>query len=288
MSAHANVDLGTLTDIARDRSVEGRAKLFSLLALLLVSRWSSLKPGERQQLAELVALLWSRGEPADRQQLCADLAGRPDIPSVLVKLVSTASAKAHSSSMLRDLQPPSHLLPQEVEQPDDGNRPAASIPSDDLLRNSTMTDAASTALTEELADAAVEDLSVPRDNPHRLTHDLLLLALTNGDLARFEVMLAQLANVRAPLLRRLLRESGNESLAILARAIGLDAETFQQQWQNWRREEASLNPLAGLPNRDEGQRVATFFSALTEHQVERLVNPWRNDGERLFPVSKET
>jgi hypothetical protein len=133
--------------------------------------------------------------------------------------------------------------------------------------------------------ASVDDLSDPRENPHRLTAGHLADVLATGDLARFEVMLAHLTSLRAPLLRRLLRDSGSESLAILGRSIGLDAETFQRQWQSWRQQMSKLTPLPGQPDRRETQRIADFFTAISDSQVDRLIQRWRNDGDRLFSAA---
>ncbi len=99
------------------------------------------------------------------------------------------------------------------------------------------------------------------------------------------MMLAHLASLRAPLLRRLLKEGGNESFAILARAIGLDADDFQRQWQQWRQQMLSLEPFSRQPDRREGQRIGAFFAALTDRQVERLMERWRSDGARFFAGS---
>jgi hypothetical protein len=113
-------------------------------------------------------------------------------------------------------------------------------------------------------------------------------SLAEGDLARFEMMLAHLTRLRTPLLRRLLQDSGNESLALLARSIGLDSEAFQRQWQGWRQQAGEIDPAIRPPDRREAQQIATFFAALGDGQVDRLVQRWRSDGDRLFPGTAAT
>lgn len=127
-----------------------------------------------------------------------------------------------------------------------------------------------------------EMLAAPRLNPHRVTTDLLRQVLIRGDLPRFEVMLAHLCKLRAPLLRRLLRDGGSESFAILGRAAGLDANEFDMQWRDWRRQMSELDRLIGPPDRRDAQRIGAFFAALTDQQVDRLIQRWRSDGARLF------
>jgi hypothetical protein len=125
-------------------------------------------------------------------------------------------------------------------------------------------------------------LAAPRPNPHRVTVDLLSEVLAGDDLPRFEVMLAHLCKLRAPLLRRLLRDGGSESFAILGRAAGLDASQFETQWLDWRRQMSELDRLIGAPDRRDARRIGAFFAALTDQQVDRLIQRWRSDGARLF------
>jgi hypothetical protein len=344
LSDAAEPDLRLLPDIARDRSAAGRARLFALLGSLLMSRWSSLTPSVRGQLAELVALLLPRATPQDRARLIAALAGRPDIPPALRHLASTPEATdtAIPSSTIvpapadpeRTLEPvrpamrsahgkpvrisimqhavaprpsPANKAGESAEPnaadqaagPDAPSRPAAagdvdlvqpaalvSPPLPERGLAAALASANREARLSRGQDDGAPTLSAPRDNPHRLTGAVLVETLKAGDLARFEMMLAQLTNLRAPLLRRLLKDGGNESFAILARAIGLDAEEFQRHWQHWRQESFNLAPYSRPPSQREGQRIAAFFIALTDRQVERLMERWRNDGNRLFAAEQ--
>jgi hypothetical protein len=122
----------------------------------------------------------------------------------------------------------------------------------------------------------------PRENPHRLSPALLGDALAQGDLARFEVMLAHLSGLRAPLLRRLLRDSGGEGFAILARAADFDAASFAEQLPAWRHHQRELGRVAVPPKDPDPQRINAFFGALTDQQVDRLIQRWRSDDQRLF------
>lgn len=353
MTAGTDLDLRDLATIARDRSAAGRAKLFALLAALLVSRWQSLPPSERTQLADLVALLWPRGASADRDRLRSDLAGRPDVPAVLSQILQPAPTGPSMSSIppapesraetlvmppaipgempAKPMSPPvkksiritvtsqpiilkRHTAQPQVAAIDAADKTAtpqapASVPIDDwpVLSGASVPpmtngaiNAAKNGSTAKNGSAALfaggiaapdaprppMDLPpplAPRENPHRLTPDHLTESLAEGDLARFEVMLAHLTRLRTPLLRRLLQDSGNESLAILARSIGLDSEAFERQWLGWRQQTNEMDPAARLPDRREAQRIATFFAALGDGQVDRLVQRWRTDGDRLFP-----
>jgi len=45
---------------------------------------------------------------------------------------------------------------------------------------------------------------------------------------------------------------------------------------------AKLRPYAGLPNQRDREGITAFFAALTDPQVDRLIQRWRHDGDRLF------
>lgn len=390
MADSATLDLLQLADIARDRTAQGRARLFALLAALLCERWSSLTARERDMLAELLIVLAPRADPADRERLGRHLAIRPAIPGILQPLVilpptpvsttgvsnagkkgptititapvratartrptrtsrprqrltvnplkitlrpdrqSGATVQAEPAAQAEIRATPSLTLPsatQPVTQTPPLEAPAAQaaraeppvppmeaasvtpspavpppvIPSSPMSA-STAAPPARSQMTVELpgpvptqaptimtsavraeSGSPLDDmLAAPRPNPHRVTADLLSEVLAGDDLPRFEVMLAHLCKLRAPLLRRLLRDGGSESFAILGRAAGLDAGQFETQWQDWRRQMSELDRLIGPPDRRDARRIGAFFAALTDKQVDRLIQRWRSDGARLF------
>jgi hypothetical protein len=314
LTADTNVDFRDLPMIARDRSAAGRAKLFALLAALLVSRWDMLKSGEREQLAGLVALLWPRGSEMDRQRVSADLGGKADLPPDLRFLLQPGQFQAGqpippetsltakpSKKQVRIVVTHHPIVvkrkPAAPQPAAETDPPAAQIPTQaivaarDELSPSGLSPAQSTIIADAILTGDAVPMtgtptpvisSTPRENPHHLTPAHLTEVLEAGDLARFEVMLAQLTKVRAPLLRRLLRDSGNEGLAILIRSLGPDPEAFQRQWQSWRQQMSKLDPIRALPDRHEARQITTFFAALSDAQVDRLIQRWRNDSDGFF------
>lgn len=405
-----DIDLRALPEIARDRSPAGRAQLFAFLAKLLVARWERLSPGERTQLAELIAVLWPRGAGTDRDFLAAHFAGRADIPSALRESLGLAQGLLQAApvpaapSPLPSPSQKKHLKITITQQPlvirrKRANPPAAAltVPPLEILPvgadpesgRSAASDGAEEHLAAErsiaaervalvtgdaspseqtafpvqativdgqpgspaMADSSVDSDSgdtsarptvpvqmpfpveipqhsaaalsreseavgydallasallhtapdipagrvvaedevtilTPRDNPHRLTIDLLGAALTAGDQARFEVMLASVAGLRSSLLRRLLRDGGDEAFAILARSVGMDEASFTAQWQNWQKNQAELHraqrPLDGA----RLKRGGAFFRNLTEQQTGRLVKGWRGRAGRIFSTPR--
>ncbi|MDY0882256.1 DUF2336 domain-containing protein [Dongia soli] len=385
MGESATFNLLHLADIARDRTAQGRARLFALLAALLCERWTGLTARERDMLAELLIVLVPRADPADRERLGRHLATRPAIPTILQPLVmpppaagkkgptititspigatvrtwparpSRARPRLTVTPLRISLRPdrqrnaspqvepaaqtdmrltPSLILPA-APQPGTpaasslcaappapggariepaaptGTSPADSSPTDSSPTETTLiapsspapaspielparsqpsskisnrgqTTVMTSSMRAEPGSPLDEMLAAPRPNPHRVTVELLSDVLAQDDLPRFEVMLAHLCKLRAPLLRRLLRDGGSESFAILGRAAGLNASQFETQWQDWRRQMSELDRLIGLPDRRDARRIGAFFAALTDKQVDRLIQRWRSDGARLF------
>jgi|GEM_PF-7042894 len=409
-----DLDLRALPDIARDRSPAGRARLFAFLANLLIARWDRLAPGERTQLAELIAVLWARGTLVDQHRLVTHFAGSVEVPPVLQALIKlptvtvnaaigvpvptasaapaavpspearpkkslkitvthhpiviqrktapaapvtatapattrqsrTAPATAESGAVLPrgvSEQPAAATLfegaaPEKqgdgiartekagtaelaaaksaeaadsdglpsaeraipaidgVPESNEGTAdsvhadlsvpPRADIPGHDALLAATLLRAAPGRMpAASVSDSVVPVLSAPRDNPHRLTAELLGDVLASGDQARFEVMLASLAGIRAPLLRRMLRDSGDEAFAILARSIGMDEASFVAQWQVWQQGQAEIGRTQAPADRSRRKRISAFFATLTEHQIGRLVQRWRSSDGRVFAAS---
>jgi len=125
----------------------------------------------------------------------------------------------------------------------------------------------------------------PRANPHRLTTALLSEVLASGDFARFEVMLASMTGLRAALLRRVLRDSGGEAFAILARAAGVEREVFSSQWRSWQQRQGDLGRTTIQGDQASAKRIGAFFAALTDQQIDRLIRRWRGDENRVFAAS---
>ncbi|HVI91911.1 MAG TPA: DUF2336 domain-containing protein [Dongiaceae bacterium] len=176
-------------------------------------------------------------------------------------------------------------LSRRIVSPRDEHR-ENDAPGYDALLASTLLHAAPDRMTVKPApEGEVPQLHAPRDNPHRLTPELLGSMLATGDQARFEVMLASLAGLRAPLLRRMLRDSGDEAFAILARSVGMDEASFVAQWQIWQQGQAAIGRLQAPADRSRRKRIGAFFAALTEHQISRLVQRWRGSDGRVFAAS---
>lgn len=276
---------GTIVDRARLAThFTGQSDLPPALRVLL----DTAVPAKQEPAAKVI--LPAAAAPLRKTTITISVTQQPVVMRRHLPLAPSVSPVHPASGDDRALLSPSSALSREqgIEtvpamaesalQEGDGALSRVSLSPPDLLTAPSV-QSPSRQVVDELPD-----ILAPRDNPHRLTTDLLAEALASGDLARFEVMLASLTGLRAPLLRRMLRESGDEALAILARAIGMDQVTFMTQWQNWQHGQVELG-RASFADRAGRKRIGAFFAALTEGQIDRLLRRWRNSVDRLFASS---
>lgn len=232
------------------------------------------------------------------QQPVLRVARSPSSPSISTSPIPTPTSSGPSLSIDRPvIRVPSRSPGMPVEAPAgiNGKLSSKGAPASAAARAAPVVAASgqadlpqpaaamSIAPDVQPAGGAGEPLPIePRANPHRLTTELLGEVLASGDFARFEVMLASMTGLRAALLRRVLRDSGGEALAILARAAGAEQEVFASQWRHWQQHQADLGRPSIDGEQSQAKRVNAFFAALTDQQIDRLIRRWRSDENRFF------
>lgn len=142
---------------------------------------------------------------------------------------------------------------------------------DDCLRESARAAIAETAAPDR--ETHVDRLIQGLVEANALDHRFLVQALRGGKFSAFVAGLAQLAQLDRTVVRRAVFDSGGESLAILARMIGADRNTFASLFLLSRQ---GSNP-AGAPKRLE--ELLKTFDALTAEQARTVVRFWRADSE---------
>jgi uncharacterized protein (DUF2336 family) len=81
-------DVAALLDAARDRSPEGRARLFRLLGHLFLARGAELNDGDRRGFTDLLALLKPMADLDARLELAHATAEAQDAPGELARLLA--------------------------------------------------------------------------------------------------------------------------------------------------------------------------------------------------------
>ncbi|HVI91913.1 MAG TPA: DUF2336 domain-containing protein [Dongiaceae bacterium] len=114
----------------------------------------------------------------------------------------------------------------------------------------------------------------------QLTSKIMIQALRRGEVALFEAMIGESAQLRIPLVRRLLYEDGGEGLAIMARSIGLLREEFATIFL------LSRKTRPGITTTDPtnlGSSLA-FFDKLNPENARQVISRWQRDPNYLFAI----
>lgn len=104
----------------------------------------------------------------------------------------------------------------------------------------------------------------------------LVQCLRDGNLALFQAQLAQLANLRIGLVRKLMAEEGGHSVALIARALDLRRDEFAQIYLNARKQ---LSKASGIGAGDLGQAL-DFFDRTDQPQARAILARWRHDSAK--------
>jgi uncharacterized protein (DUF2336 family) len=112
--------------------------------------------------------------------------------------------------------------------------------------------------------------------PATLSPGTLIQCLRDGNLALFQAQLAQLANLRIGLVRKLMNENGGDSIALIARALDLRREEFAQIYLNARKLRAKAS---GIGAADLGQAL-DFFDRTDTAQARGILARWRHDSAK--------
>jgi uncharacterized protein (DUF2336 family) len=350
-------DLKELALVARDKSPDGRSKMFALLARLFWRRGAIMKPKEKVMLAEILRLLRPKTLPQARMELAYEMAGstlaEPDLlkvfaedeieiaspilfssnrlePSDLIAVIDArglshgaviAKRKGLSIAVidaLARLEDPEilrHLL-EDPEAP-------FSIPALSSAALVAMTDIGLQKLIaerRELPESLAEDMmtwadpevceslngrflfdamvasaqqpvygqkatALPEEpvapaaeepTDIELTPSSMISALRAGNLALFQAQVAHLANLRMGLVRKLMNENGGDSIAFIARAIGLRRDEFAQIYLQVRK---LRTKSGGVGAADLGQAL-DFFDRTEAAQASAIIARWRRESAR--------
>jgi len=358
-------DLKELALVARDRSPDGRSRMFALLARLFWRRGAIMKPKERVMLAEILRVLRPKTLAEARMELAYEIAGstlaEPELlkvfaedeieiaspvlfasnrlePSDLVAVIESKGS-AHAAIIAKRKGPTIAMVDAmaRLEEPEIlrgllANPEAPfSIPALSAAALVAMTDVELQALVaerRELPESLAEDMMTWADpavcetlnqrflfdaqaaSPQRpvygqkaqpmppadsivplatedadeepapceieLTPASMISALRSGNLALFQAQMAHLANLRMGLVRKLMNENGGDSIALIARAIGLRRDEFAQIYLLARK---LRSKAGGIGAADLGQAL-DFFDRTEAAQASAIMSRWRRESAR--------
>lgn len=143
--------------------------------------------------------------------------------------------------------------------------------------NSAAKEMAAEAESEAEAQSPAQALVDKLYEAQELTPAFILKSLSQGQITLFELGFARLTGLRPVLLRRIVYEPGGEGLAILCRAIGVDAQVFLSMYRLTRKARA----IVGHPSPAEMKTLADFYARLTPDAAKLLLRKWLRDKDYL-------
>jgi hypothetical protein len=116
----------------------------------------------------------------------------------------------------------------------------------------------------------------------KLTPQLMIQTLRRGEVALFESMLSELAQLRLALVRRLLYEDGGEGLSVMCRAIDLAREEFATIFLISRK--TRPGGLAADPSALAA--ALGFFDQIVPDNARQVISRWQRDPNYLFAIKQ--
>jgi uncharacterized protein (DUF2336 family) len=358
MGVSEGFDLKELALVARDKSPEGRSKMFALLARLFWRRGAIMKPKEKVMLAEILRLLRPKTLAEKRMELAYEMAGstlaEPELlkvfaedaievaspvlfsgnrlePSDLVAIIESkglshaaiiatrkgptiavvdALARLEDPEILRRLLadpeapfsipalsaaalvamtdvPLQRLLAERRELPESIAEDMMTWADADVCEtlNARFLFDAMVASAQQpvygqkavtLPEAPAPEKTSATEDEIELTPNSMISALRAGNLALFQAQVAHMANLRMGLVRKLINENGGDSIAFIARAIGLRRDEFAQIYLLMRK---LRTKSGGIGAADLGQAL-DFFDRTEAAQASSIIARWRRESAR--------
>lgn len=114
----------------------------------------------------------------------------------------------------------------------------------------------------------------------KITADLMVRVLRQGEVPLFEAMFSQRSGLRLRLLRRLLFEPGGEALAVACKGIDIPKSDFATIFMLTRKARAN----ASVMNPRELTRVLSLFDRVRPDSARAMIGRWQRDADFLNAV----
>lgn len=156
---------------------------------------------------------------------------------------------------------------------------------DDLLEDvalETLETPPATASPGEPQDDAASRLAQQLAEAKRLTPDMLVQTLRQGEISLFEAMFAQMTGLRRRLIGRLIYEPGGEGLVIACRALAVDKPAFTSIFLLSRKG----RPGDQVVDPRELSRVISLFDRVKPDAAQQVLRRWQRNPEYLYAVRR--
>ena len=156
---------------------------------------------------------------------------------------------------------------------------------DDLLEDVTTDTVQTLPLPDSGADEqddAAGRLARRLAEEERLTPDMLVKTLRQGEITLFEAMFAQMTRLRRRLMGRLIYEPGGEGLVIACRALQVDKPTFTSIFLLSRKG----RPGDQMVDPRELSRVISLFDRVKPDAAQQVLRRWQRNPEYLYALKR--
>lgn len=156
---------------------------------------------------------------------------------------------------------------------------------DDLLEDVTTDTVQTLPLPDSRADEqddAAGRLARRLAEEERLTPDMLVKTLRQGEITLFEAMFAQMTRLRRRLMGRLIYEPGGEGLVIACRALQVDKPTFTSIFLLSRKG----RPGDQMVDPRELSRVISLFDRVKPDAAQQVLRRWQRNPEYLYALKR--
>jgi uncharacterized protein (DUF2336 family) len=151
--------------------------------------------------------------------------------------------------------------------------------TDDLLEKAALEEIDAVASPDRPKRKA-EDLVAELDTQGKVTPDLLVQTLSEGEVGLFMAMFRRFTGLRELLVMRLVFEPGGEGLAIACKAVGIDSEDFSSIFALSRK----ARPGSDTTLKRNSRKILDFYDRITEDAAKEVVRRWRRDMDYLAAI----
>lgn len=137
-------------------------------------------------------------------------------------------------------------------------------------------------MTRDTAPASSKpmELAEQLESEGKITADLMVKVLRQGEIPLFEAMFSKRSGLRLRLLRRLLFEPGGEALAVACKGIDIPKSDFASIFMLTRKARAT----SGVMNPRELTRVLSLYDRVRPQAAQAMIGRWQRDSDFLNAV----
>lgn len=153
---------------------------------------------------------------------------------------------------------------------------------DDVLEEVTDETVGAVAEDEDLAEDSSVRLARGLADEGRLTVEMLIQVLRQGEIALFEALFAEMTKLRLRLVRRIVYEPGGEGLVIACRALEIEKPQFTSIFLMSRKG----RPGDQRVDPEELSRVLALFDRVQPAAAQIVIRRWQRDPQYLYAIKR--